>query len=175
MKNFQIFRYLKKLLPIIVIFCLLARCLLNFIKRKSSDKKSRFKSVPLHFRSCEGHDIYVGKNNFQNEELTFHVATGNDLWFHAKGIPGSHVILKTNGDEITDAEYEEAGRLAAHFSKANHQKASSGDSMSSKIEIDYIEKKHVKKANGGAPGFVIYHTNYSMLIDTNIDDIEELK
>lgn len=147
----------------------------NFIKRKSSDKKSRFKSVPLHFRSCEGHDIYVGKNNFQNEELTFHVAAGNDLWFHAKGIPGSHVILKTNGDEITDAEYEEAGRLAAHFSKANHQKASSGDSMSSKIEIDYIEKKHVKKANGGAPGFVIYHTNYSMLIDTNIDDIEELK
>lgn len=146
----------------------------NFIKRKSSDKKSRFKSVPLHFKSSGGHDIYVGKNNFQNEELTFHVATGNDMWFHAKGLPGSHVIVKTNGDELTDAEYEEAGRLAAHFSKANHQKTSS-EGMAAKIEVDYIEKKHVKKANGGAPGFVIYHTNYSMLIDGNIEGIEEVK
>lgn len=137
----------------------------GYIKRKSSDKKSRFKSKPLHYISSGRHDIYVGKNNFQNEELTFHVATGNDLWFHAKGVPGSHVILKTNGDEITDSEYEEAGRLAAHFSKG----ASQG-----KTEVDYIEKKHVKKVNGGAPGFVIYHTNYSMLIDSNIDEIQEV-
>lgn len=142
----------------------------NYIKRKSSDKKSKFKSVPLHFISCEGHDIYVGKNNFQNEEITFNVANGNDLWFHAKGIPGSHVVLKTNGDTISDAEYEEAGRLAAHYSKANTQKSNS----SAKIEVDYIERKHVKKTNGGAPGFVIYHTNYSMLIDSNIENIKQV-
>lgn len=137
----------------------------GYIRRKSSDKKSRFKSQPLHYITSEGHHIYVGKNNFQNEELTFHTATGNDIWFHAKGIPGSHVILKTNGDDITDIEYEEAGRLAAHYSK--------GASKGAKIEVDYIEKKHVKKVNGGAPGFVIYHTNYSMLIDSDISNIKE--
>ncbi len=137
----------------------------NYIRRKSSDKKSKFKSVPLHFISSGNHHIYVGKNNFQNEELTFKVASGNDLWFHAKGMPGSHVILKTNGDEITDKEYEEAGKLAAHFSKGAGQ---------NKIEVDYIEKKHVKKVAGAAPGFVIYHTNYSMLIDSDISDIVQL-
>lgn len=137
----------------------------NYIRRKSSDKKSKFKSKPLQYVSSNGHTIFVGKNNFQNEEITFNIATGNDLWFHAKGIPGSHVILKTNGDNITDAEYEEAGRLAAHYSKGGKQ---------NKVEVDYIEKKHVKKVSGAAPGFVIYHTNYSMLIDTDISNIEEI-
>lgn len=135
----------------------------NYIRRKSSDKKTRFKSSPLRYISSGGHDIYVGKNNSQNEYITFHIASGNDLWFHAKGIPGSHVILKTNGDKITDKEYEEAARLAAHYSKGGAQ---------DKVEVDYIEKKHVKKVNGGAPGFVIYHTNYSMLISTDIEDIK---
>lgn len=134
----------------------------NYIRRKSTDKKSRFKSRPLHYISSGGHHIYVGKNNHQNEEITFNIANGNDLWFHAKDMPGSHVILKTNGDKITDKEYEEAGRLAAHYSRGGTQ---------DKVEIDYIEKKHVKKVNGGAPGFVIYHTNYSMLISTDISDI----
>lgn len=138
----------------------------NYIKRKSSDKKSRYKSKPLHFVSSENHDIYVGKNNYQNEYITFHVAVGNDIWFHAKGIPGSHVLIKTNGDTITDKEYEECGRLAAHFSKGASQ---------DKVEVDYIQKKSVKKVNGAAPGFVIYHTNYSMLIDTDISNIFEQK
>lgn len=138
----------------------------NYIKRKSSDKKSRYKSKPLHFVSSENHDIYVGKNNYQNEYITFHIAVGNDIWFHAKGIPGSHVLIKTNGDTITDKEYEECGRLAAHFSKGASQ---------DKVEVDYIQKKFVKKVNGAAPGFVIYHTNYSMLIDTDIANIFEQK
>ena len=137
----------------------------NYIRRKTSDKKSKFKSTPLHFISSGNHHIYVGKNNFQNEELTFKLASGNDLWFHAKGMPGSHVILKTNGDDITDKEYEEAGKLAAHFSKGGGQ---------TKIEVDYIERKHVKKVAGAAPGFVIYHTNYSMLIDTDISGIVQI-
>lgn len=135
----------------------------NYIRRKSSDKKSRFKSTPLHYISSGGHHIYVGKNNHQNEDITFRIASGNDLWFHAKDMPGSHVVLKTNGDKITDKEYEEAARLAAHYSKGSSQ---------DKVEVDYIEKKHVKKVNGGAPGFVIYHTNYSMLINTDISDIK---
>ncbi|MDE5780209.1 MAG: NFACT family protein [Lachnospiraceae bacterium] len=135
----------------------------NYIRRKSSDKKTHFKSRPLHYISSGGHHIYVGKNNHQNEDITFRIASGNDLWFHAKDMPGSHVILKTNGDKISDKEYEEAARLAAHYSKGSAQ---------DKVEVDYIEKKHIKKVNGGAPGFVIYHTNYSMLINTDISDIK---
>lgn len=109
--------------------------------------------------------MYVGKNNFQNEELTFKFAVGNDWWFHAKGCPGSHVIVKTNGEELPDRTFEEAARLAAHYSQ---------NKKADKVEIDYVEKKHVKKVAGAKPGFVIYHTNYSMVIDTDISGIQQL-
>lgn len=135
----------------------------GYIKRKGFNKKIKIKSKPFHYISSDGYHIYVGKNNFQNEELTFKFATGNDWWFHAKGIPGSHVILKANGDEVPDKTFEEAGRLAAYYSKGRG---------SDKIEIDYIEKKHVKKPSGAKPGFVVYYTNYSLLIDSNISGIE---
>lgn len=135
----------------------------GYIKRKHTNKKTKIKSKPFHYISNDGYHIYVGKNNFQNDDLTFKFATGNDWWFHAKGIPGSHVILKTNGDEIPDRAFEEAGRLAAYYSKSRG---------SDKVEIDYIEKKHVKKPSGAKPGFVIYYTNYSLLIDSDITGIE---
>jgi predicted ribosome quality control (RQC) complex YloA/Tae2 family protein len=135
----------------------------GYIKRKGFNKKVKIKSKPFHYISSDGYHIYVGKNNFQNDELTFKFATGNDWWFHAKGIPGSHVIVKTNGDEIPDTTFEEAGRLAAHYSKGR---------VSEKVEIDYIEKKHVKKPSGSKPGFVVYYTNYSLLIDSDISGIE---
>jgi predicted ribosome quality control (RQC) complex YloA/Tae2 family protein len=135
----------------------------GYIKRKGFHKKLKIKSKPFHYISSDGYHMYVGKNNFQNDELTFKFATGNDWWFHAKGIPGSHVILKTNGDEIPDRAFEEAGRLAAHYSKGRG---------SDKVEIDYIEKKHVKKTSGAKPGFVVYYTNYSLIIDSDITKIE---
>ena len=145
----------------------------GFIKKKSTGKKQRFKSKPFHYVSSEGFHIYVGKNNLQNEELTFGLATGNDWWFHAKGRPGSHVIVKCDNKEIGDKTYEEAARLAAHYSKAGgHFAQSAGEGA---IEIDYIQKKHVKKSPGQPAGFVIYHTNYSMLIDGNIDGIERVE
>ncbi len=103
--------------------------------------------------------MYVGKNNYQNDELTFKFATGGDWWFHAKGMPGSHVILKAEGKELPDRAFEEAARLAAYYSKAREQ---------NKIEIDYVEKKNVKKPGGAKPGFVVYYTNYSMAIDPDI-------
>ena len=98
--------------------------------------------------------------------MTFKIATGNDWWFHAKGTPGSHVIVKANNEELPDRTFEEAARLAAFYSKAKDQ---------DKVEIDYIQKKHIKKPAGGKPGFVIYHTNYSMMIDAKIDQIEIMK
>ena len=134
----------------------------GYIRRKGGGKKPKVTSKPWHYISGDGFDIYVGKNNFQNEELTFQLASGSDWWFHAKGVPGSHVIVKSGGQELPDRTFEEAGRLAAWYSKNR-----GGD----KVEIDYVEKKHVKKPGGGKPGFVVYYTNYSLIIDSDISNI----
>lgn len=138
----------------------------GYIRRKGNTKKEKITSKPFHYISSDGFHIYVGKNNFQNDELTFQFAIGNDWWFHAKGIPGSHVVVKTNGEELPDRTFEEAGKLAAHYSKGKGQE---------KIEIDYTEKKNVKKPSGGKPGFVVYYTNYSLMIDSDISGIQEVK
>lgn len=139
----------------------------GYIKRKyngkGGNKKAKITSKPFHYISSDGFHMYVGKNNFQNDELTFKFATGQDWWFHAKGMPGSHVILKTNGQDIPDATFEQAARLAAYYSKGKN---------AGKVEIDYSEKKNIKKPNGGKPGFVIYHTNYSMSIEPDITGIQ---
>ena len=137
----------------------------GYIRRKYSKKKVKITSKPLHYISSDGYHMYVGKNNLQNDELTFSFANGNDWWFHAKQAPGSHVIVKTNGDELPDRTFEEAGRLAAYYSKKQG---------SDKVEIDYVEKKHVKKPNGAKPGFVVYYTNYSLVIDSDISGIRQL-
>ena len=137
----------------------------GYIRRKGTSKKQRFTSKPFHYISSDGYHIYVGKNNFQNEELTFKFANGNDWWFHAKGVPGSHVIVKSEGEEMPDRTFEEAGKLAAYYSKSKGQE---------KVDIDYIQKKHVKKPSGGKPGFVVYYTNYSLMIDSDISRIQEI-
>ena len=137
----------------------------GYIKRKTVRKKVKVKNTPLHYISSDGYHIYVGKNNLQNEELTFHFASGDDWWFHAKQAPGSHVIVKTNGEELPDRTFEEAGRLAAYYSSMRG---------SEKVEIDYVEKKHVKKPKGGKPGFVVYYTNYSLVIDSDISGLQEV-
>ncbi|MBQ8039810.1 MAG: DUF814 domain-containing protein, partial [Lachnospiraceae bacterium] len=135
----------------------------GYIHRKGGNKKVKITSKPIHYISSDGFHMYVGKNNYQNEELTFKFANGGDWWFHAKGMPGSHVIVKTNGEELPDSTFEEAARLAAFYSKGKGQE---------KVEIDYVERKHVKKPNGSKPGFVVYYTNYSMMIDCDISNIK---
>ena len=138
----------------------------GYIRRKDSTKREKITSKPFHYLSSDGYHIYVGKNNYQNEELTFKFATGNDWWFHTKGIPGSHVVVKSNGEELPDRVFEEAGKLAAHFSQARGQE---------KVEIDYTQKKNVKKPNGSKPGFVVYYTNYSLVIDSDIAGIVQIE
>lgn len=136
----------------------------GYIRRKGGGKKAKITSSPFHYISSDGYHIYVGKNNYQNDELTFQFASGNDWWFHAKGMPGSHVIVKTEGKpDLPDRTFEEAGRLAAYYSKGRGQE---------KVEIDYVQKKHVKKPNGAKPGFVVYYTNYSLTIDSDISGIQ---
>ncbi len=135
---------------------------------KKKPQKIKLKHTPLHYLSSDGYHLYVGKNNLQNDELTFHFASGNDWWFHAKGIPGSHVILKTAGmeGELPDRAYEEAAALAAYYSKGRDN---------DKVEIDYVEKKQVKKPAGGKPGFVVYYTNYSMMASPDISGLTLLE
>ena len=137
----------------------------GYIHRRGG-KREKITSKPFHYVSSDGFHMYVGKNNYQNDELTFKFATGNDWWFHAKGMPGSHVVVKCEGaDTLPDRTFEEAARLAAYYSKGRSQE---------KVEIDYIQKKHVKKPNGAKPGFVVYYTNYSMMIDSDISELEQI-
>lgn len=136
----------------------------GYIRRHGSSKKVKITSKPFHYISSDGFHMYVGKNNFQNDELTFKFAAGNDWWFHAKKIPGSHVIVKAEGKELPDRTFEEAARLAAYYSKGRDQE---------KVEIDYVRKKEVRKPSGAKPGFVVYYTNYSMAIDSDISGIRQ--
>lgn len=136
----------------------------GYLRRKGGAKKQKITSKPFHYISSDGFHMYVGKNNYQNDELTFKFATGNDWWFHAKKMPGSHVVVKLgNAEELPDRTFEEAARLAAYYSKGRDQE---------KVEIDYIQKKHVKKPAGAKPGFVVYYTNFSMAIDSDISGIQ---
>ncbi|MBP5385305.1 MAG: DUF814 domain-containing protein, partial [Lachnospiraceae bacterium] len=134
----------------------------GYVRRKGAKSKQKIVSKPFHYISTDGFDIYVGKNNYQNDELTFRLANGGDWWFHAKGIPGSHVIVKTEGKELPDRVFEEAAALAAYYSAAR---------TSGKVELDYVSKKEVKKPGGDAPGFVVYYTNFSMVAIPKIDHL----
>ena len=152
----------------------------GFLRRKytgsknlrGESKKGRSRtpqSKPLHYISSDGYDLYVGKNNTQNDEITFHMADGRDIWFHANDMPGSHVILRSGGrtmDEIPDRVFEEAASLAAYYSSGREQ---------GKVEIDYLERRNVKKPSGAAPGFVVYYTNYSILARTDISALREVQ
>lgn len=141
----------------------------GYIKKHGPSVKGKPKKItskPFHYISSDGYHMYVGKNNFQNDELTFKFASGNDWWFHAKGMAGSHVIVKCDGmEELPDHVFEEAGKLAGYYSKGRDL---------DKVDIDYIQKKHVKKPNSAKPGFVIYHTNYSLTIQPDINDLKEV-
>lgn len=136
----------------------------GYLKAKGGRKKNKMqkKSRPLHYVDANGFHIYVGKNNYQNDELTFRFATGSDWWFHAKGIPGSHVIVRSENRELPDDTYETAAAVAAYYSNGRD---------SEKVDVDYLQKKNVKKPNSAVPGFVIYHTNYSMTIHPSLSGV----
>ena len=106
------------------------------------------------------------KSNFQNDELTFKFATGNDWWFHAKKMAGSHVIVRTKDGELPDRTFEEAGRLAAWYSK--------GHSAPKGRNRLYPEKACEKNPAGAKPGFVVYYTNYSLMASPDISNLKEV-
>jgi len=122
----------------------------GFAKKRSKNNKNKKASKgakPLHYISSDGFDMYVGKNNTQNDYLTLRFANPRDIWLHTKEIPGSHVIIVTGGKELPETTILEAANLAALHSKAKN---------SSQVPVDYVARKHVRKPNGAKPGFVIY-------------------
>ncbi len=122
-------------------------------KGKSGNKQGKGKSsgpgggMPIHMQSRDGFTILIGKNSRQNEEVTFHQATANDIWLHARGIPGSHVIIKAAGRDIPRSTIDQGASLAAYYSQARG---------STSVAVDYTLQKYVKHMKGGGPGMVIY-------------------
>lgn len=134
-------------------------------KNKGGKKKKEKVSKPMHFISSDGTDIYVGKNNIQNDYLTLKFAENNYTWLHTKEIPGSHVIIASFN--VSDETLLEAATLAAFYSKG---------AGSTKVPVDYTLVKHVKKPSGAKPGMVIYTTNRTLFIDPPKElDLKQVK
>ena len=141
----------------------------GFIRRQAQEKgqPKPKRAKPLRYISSDGYEILVGKSNLQNDELTLRTAEPTDLWMHTKDIPGSHVIIRTNGQsELPEATMEEAANLAAFYSKAKN---------SSMVPVDYTQRKNIKKPNGAKPGMVIYLTNKTIYITPDEARIQQMK
>jgi len=136
----------------------------NLIKKSHKHKIKNKKSKPYHYKTKNGSDIYVGKNSKQNDYITLKLANKDDLWFHVKDVPGSHVILRS--DNINDEDINIASYLAA---------VNSSISSDNKINIDYTEKKNVNKAKGAKPGMVYYENFSTITIDTNLNVSDKYK
>ncbi len=134
-------------------------------KRGAAPAKS-IKNKPLRYITTNGYEVLCGKNNLQNEELTFRVAEKMDYWFHAKGVPGSHVILRCGGEEPPAIDLTEAAEIAAFNSDA-----AGGDN----VPVDYTFAGKIKKPSGGRPGLVIYHTNYTAYVTPDRDRILDMR
>ena len=109
----------------------------------------------LRRQSADGFLLLIGKNSRQNEEVTFHEAGGNDLWLHARGIPGAHVIIKSGGREVPRRTLEEAARLAAYYSQGREN---------SSVPVDYTQQRYVRHMKGGGPGMVIYERERTLSV-----------
>ena len=118
------------------------------------------------FRTTNGYLVYCGKNNLQNEHITHKLADRGDYWFHAKGVPGSHVVMVTNGEEPDAQDFTDAASIAAHYSKA---------AGGAQIPVDYLLVRHVRKVPGAKPGFVTYHTNWTAYVTPDAERIAGMR
>ena len=130
-------------------------------KMKSDIGKKQARPTVMKFRTSGGYTVLCGKNNTQNEYITHKLAEKNDYWFHAKGVPGSHVILLTGGEEPAAENFTEAAEIAAFYSKASGQN----------IPVDYTFARNVKKTPASKPGLVIYHTNWTAYVTPDSEKI----
>ncbi len=124
-------------------------------KKRGMSVKRKARLTPIERKTSGGYTLLCGRNNIQNDYITFHVATKGDLWFHTKGVPGSHVVLLCGGEEPSAEDYTEAAAFAAF-----HSKAVRGGT----VAVDYTRVKNLKKPPAAKPGYVIYHTNYTAYV-----------
>lgn len=134
--------------------------------KKKAKKKKPSPASPLSFETSEGFRVLVGKNNKQNEKITFKIARKEDLWFHVKDQPGSHTVLLLEGREPSEKSIEEAATLAAYYSKGQN---------ATKVPVDYTERKHVKTPKGSKPGMVIYENFSTILVDALEENLTPIK
>lgn len=134
-------------------------------KMKTYAKSKAPKSAIMEYRTGGGYRVLCGKNNIQNEHITFKLAEKSDYWFHAKNVPGSHVVMICNGEEPDAKDFTEAAEIAALNSKAEGEN----------IAVDYAYAKSIKKPAGSKPGFVIYHTNWTAYVTPNREKIEKMR
>ena len=137
----------------------------GWLKEKQKKKPGEKASRPFAFTAPDGTEIFVGKNNYQNDRLTFKTAAKDDIWLHTKDIPGSHVILRTDGREPAPDTLKWAAALAAHFSQATD---------SSNVPVDYTRCRFVKKPSGAKPGFVIFTNQKTLYVTPNKQKITTL-
>jgi len=130
----------------------------GYIKRRRArgSKPPKFKAAPRVYETSDGFTVLVGRNNKENDALTLDIASKGDYWLHTKDIPGSHVILRTEGREITETAVYEAAALAALYSKAK---------ASGNVPVDYVPVRYVKKPSGAKPGKVIFTHNRTVYVD----------
>ena len=138
----------------------------GYLKQKKGAAPAKsVKNPPLKYITTNGYEVICGRNNLQNEEITFKTAAKDDYWFHAKGVPGSHVLMKTDGEEPPALDMTEAAEIAAFNSTAE----------GNNIPVDYAFAKHIKKPSGGKPGLVIYHTNYTAYVTPDPERIAAMR
>ena len=135
-------------------------------KMKSYSSRKQTTPTVLKFTTTNGYTVLCGKNNIQNEYITFKLGDKNDYWFHAKNAPGSHVVMLCGGEEPPVEDFNDALGIAAY-----HSKAYGGGS----VEVDYTQIRHVKKPPSAKPGFVIYHTNWSAVVTPDPERIKNMK
>lgn len=134
---------------------------LNFKNKKKQSNKETPSMLNNYIKlQVDGYDVYIGKNNKQNDYLTLKVANDNDYWFHAKDIHGSHLILRCNGEMPKISTITKCAKLCAYYSKAK---------FSSHVPVDYTLIKHVKKPHGANPGYVIYTNNKTVYVDPSLE------
>lgn len=135
-------------------------------KRSIKGKKKAVQAKPMRFLSSDGYEIFVGKNNRQNDYVTLKLARSTDIWLHTKNIHGSHAIIKTNGDDAPERTVFEAAVIAAYYSKGRN---------GANVEVDYTAVKNVKKPSGAKPGMVIYVNNKTAVVTPDEKLVESLK
>ena len=134
--------------------------------KKKTKKKQSSPTSPLAFETSQGFRVLVGKNNKQNDKITFKIAHKEDLWFHVKDQPGSHTVMLLKGETPSEESILEAATLAAYYSKGQN---------ATKVSVDYTQRKHVKTPRGAKPGMVIYENFSTILVDALEENIQSIK